>query len=200
MADVTIKCPLCSQLLTVETEWAGMEVECPLCHGKITVPYFQPRSTPPPPPSPVMPSRMGSMPRQAPVNQYYRAGFCNAAPDIELYSPLGIGIVGFFFTPLVAEWLIFKNWKALEEDKEVKKSVIGYIVMIIAMFLLYIFFKLLGLLIIYLLWLYGNVFSLSRYLKKNEITYQKRSIKTFIFIYLGILALYAVVLWVCLGT
>ena len=30
-------------------------------------------------------------------------------------------------------------------------------------------------------------------------TSQKRSIKTFIFIYLGILALYAVVLWVCLG-
>ena len=172
MADVTIKCPLCSGSLTVETEWAGMEVECPLCHGKITVPYFQTRSTPPPPPSPVMPSRMGSMPRQAPVNQYYRAGSCNAAPDIELYSPLGIGIVGFFFTPLVAEWLIFKNWKALEEDKEVKKSVIGYIMMIIATFLLFIAFKLPGLLIIYLLWLSGNVFPLSRYLKKNEITYQ----------------------------
>ena len=135
-------------MLTVETEWAGMEVECPLCHGKITVPYFQTRSTPSPPPSPVMPSRMGSMPRQAPINQYYGAGSCNAAPDIKLYSPLGIGIVGFFFTPLVAEWLIFKNWKALEEDKEVKKSVIGYIVMIIAMFLLFIFFNLLGLLVI----------------------------------------------------
>ena len=40
MSEMTIQCPLCSQLLTVETEWAGMEIECPLCKGEIRIPQF----------------------------------------------------------------------------------------------------------------------------------------------------------------
>lgn len=55
MAEMQIKCPVCSGVLMVQTEWSGMEVQCPLCQGTIRLPEFQ---APPAAPSYLPPAEM----------------------------------------------------------------------------------------------------------------------------------------------
>ena len=38
MAEILIKCPECSGMLKIQSEWCGQSVQCPLCHKTITAP------------------------------------------------------------------------------------------------------------------------------------------------------------------
>ena len=86
MADIQINCPLCSDAITVETEWAGMEIQCPLCQGRIILPQFQ-AQTVPPQQSHATPPRYGTQPQyNTPLRQAQMA-------DIQIKCPLCSGAI-----------------------------------------------------------------------------------------------------------
>lgn len=46
MAQQEIHCPHCNQLLTIEADWIGMELECPICKKNFTIPAPAPAPLP----------------------------------------------------------------------------------------------------------------------------------------------------------
>jgi hypothetical protein len=117
---ITAQCPGCSQTLSVNDEFAGMQGKCPSCGTMVTFPAPGVQATAPPPAPPPPQGDFHQPPAAsyapAPAWQPGAPGYAPPPPrdNTELFTIIGLSAGAFFFLLLLIS--LFLRWVSLNKS------------------------------------------------------------------------------------
>lgn len=101
--ETQISCPSCQQALSIDSAWAGHQVDCPVCQSPFIVPQA------PVPVARILPQLSTSVPpsHQEPT-----------VSSVKLWNPNAAINWSVVFSPLLGTYLHYQNWLALGDTKQ----------------------------------------------------------------------------------